>query len=52
MTGNQLSSNMSIQEELCKEKVIDIKKYLSDVISEYDVIDSVNEELIERGVNI
>lgn len=46
---NLISVIKHLQKELREEKIMYAKKYLSDVISEYDVIDSVNEELIERG---
>lgn len=49
---NLISVIKHLQKELREEGIIYTKKYLSDVISEYDVIDPVNEELIERGVNI
>lgn len=43
-----ISAIKHLQEELCKEKVIDIKRYLADIISEYNYVDATNEELMER----
>lgn len=49
---NLISVIKHLQKELREENIMSAKKYLSDVISEYDIIDSVNEELLERGVSI
>lgn len=45
-----ISAIKHLQEELYKEKVIDIKRYLSDIITNYNYIDATNEELMKRLV--
>ena len=47
-----MSAIKHLQEELSKEKVIDIERYLSDIITNYDYRDEINEELIERHVKL
>lgn len=42
---NLISAIKHLQEDLCKEKLIDVKKFLSDIITDYEFIDLVNENL-------